>query len=60
MDLTSGDDDLEHDLEEPNLMHTNDFDDSEEVLCADVAEGCTSLFHEDELEDDCDELHRDQ
>ena len=38
-------------------MHSNDFDDSEEVLCDDVAEGCTFPFHEDELEDDCDELH---
>ena len=51
---------LEHDLEEPNLMHSNDFDDSEEVLCDDVAEECTFLFHEDELEVDCDELHLDQ
>ena len=51
---------LEHDLEEPNLMHSSDFDGSEEVLWADVAEGCTFLFREDELEDDCDELHQDQ
>ena len=35
-DLTSGDDDSEHDLEESNLMHNNDFGDSEEVLCDDV------------------------
>ena len=25
--LTNGDDDLEHDLEEPSLMHSNAFDD---------------------------------
>ena len=56
--LTIEDDDLEHSLEEPNLMHSSDFDDCEEVLCADAAEGCT--FLEDELEDDCDEWHRGQ
>ena len=58
--LTNGDDDFEHELEEPNQMHSSDFGDSEEVPCADVAEECTSLFHEDDLEDDCDDLHRDQ
>ena len=42
-DLTSGDDDLEHDLEEPNLMHSDDFGDYEEAPCADVAEECTLL-----------------
>ena len=36
-DLTIKDDDFEHDLEEPNLMHSNDFDDSEEALYADAA-----------------------
>ena len=41
-------------------MHSNDFGDSEEVLCDDVAEECTFLFHEGELEVDCDELHLDQ
>ena len=41
-------------------MHSNDFDDSEEVPCADVVEECTFLFHEDELEGDCDELPQDQ
>ena len=41
-------------------MHSSDFDDSEEVRCADVAEGCTSLSHEDTLEDDCDRWRRDQ
>ena len=41
-------------------MFSNDFDDSEEVLYNDAAEECTCLFHEDELEDDCDELHQDQ
>ena len=58
--LISGDDDLGHDLEEPNLTHSNDFDDSEEVLCADIVEECVFPFKEDELEDDCDELHQDQ
>ena len=41
-------------------MHSDDFDDSEEVLCDDVVEECTFLFHEDELEDDCDEVRLDQ
>ena len=51
-------DDPEHDLVEPNLMHSSDFDDNEEVLCDDAAaEECTFLFREDELEVDCDELH---
>ena len=50
-DLTTEDDDFEHDLEEPNLMHSNDFDDSEEVLCADATKVCTVLLHEDEFED---------
>ena len=59
-DLTSGDDDLEHDLEEADLTHNRDFGDSEEALCADVVEECTFLFHEEELEDDCGELHQDQ
>ena len=36
-------------------MHSNDFDDSEEVLCDDVVEEYTFLFREDELADDCDE-----
>ena len=57
--LTSGDDDLEHDLDRPNLVHSNDFGDNEEVPFADVAEECAFLFHEDELEDDCDELTND-
>ena len=59
-DLTNEGDDPEHDLVEPNLMHSNDFDGSEEVLCDDVAEECTFLSREDELEVDCDELHPDQ
>ena len=42
--LTIKDDDFQHDLEEP--MHSSDFDDSEEVLCADAVEVCTFLFHE--------------
>ena len=29
-------------------------------MLADAAAGCASLFREDELEDDCDKLHRDQ
>ena len=41
-------------------MHSHDFDDSEEVLCDDVVEECTFLFHEDELEVDCDEWHPDR
>ena len=59
-DLTIEGENFEHDLEEPNLMHSNDFDDSEEVLCADAVEVWTFLFREDELEDDFDEWHRDQ
>ena len=51
---------FEHVLEEPSLTHSNDFDDSEEVLCADVAEECACLFREDELEDNRDELRLDQ
>ena len=41
-------------------MHSNDFGDSQEVFCDDVAEECTFLFRQDELEVDCDELHLDQ